>query len=99
MPGGAHLPVRYVDKIVHFGLYCLLVLLGGRALAMGTKRLAISTILTWSLVYAGYALVDEWLQQFVGRTMSAGDWMADAAGILAGTSVLLFVHRTPREQS
>ena len=42
---------------------------------------------------AGFALFDEWHQQFMARTMSWQDWLADALGSLAGATVAAVHHR------
>ena len=82
-------PPEYADKAVHFGLYFGLVWLGGRHLLAAGRNRVSRIIVAWMVFYAVYAALDEWLQQFVGRTMSAADWVADIAGIAAATIVLL----------
>ena len=47
----------------------------------------------WAAVYIAYAVLDEWLQQFVGRTTSFVDWLADVAGVLAMSLALLGFRR------
>ncbi|MEK6674508.1 MAG: VanZ family protein [Planctomycetota bacterium] len=75
------LPPGQWDKLVHAGMFFGLTVLGGRAIVI---RKGTRTILAWALIYAAYAVVDEWLQGWVHRTPSIGDWAADAVGIVLG---------------
>lgn len=91
-----HVPIRapqgfrfpHADKVVHFGMFFLLTWFGGRRLRAATGLLAGGALAGWAVVYAAYAFLDEWLQPFVGRSMTLGDWLADAGGILAATALL-----------
>ncbi len=78
----------HLDKVVHFGLFFLLVILGH--LAYGRYRSGMSrvTAFRWVVLYAAYAALDECLQPLVGRTASFIDWLADVAGILAATMLV-----------
>jgi len=89
-------PTRHADKIVHFGLFFLLTLLGYFALSGGAAGRRKRTLLVWSALYLAYAAVDEWTQQFVGRTPSLADWLADATGVSLATVVILCSGRKPR---
>ncbi len=92
---GTHLPgvtiplqtptLIQIDKIIHFfgyaGLAILLFLnLPPHRDARGL-RVLIAPLATLGLL--GYALLDEYTQQFVGRTMDPGDVIANALAILA----------------
>ncbi len=79
LPAGA-------DKLVHGGLYLILGLL----LAWGKARTGFAgPAILLLIIGAGYGALDEWHQSFVpGRDVSAGDWMADTAGVALG--LLLF---------
>ena len=78
--------VAGLDKWVHAGLFGLLGLLGALAWRSGPYRPA----LLLSLLVLG--AITEWLQQFVpGRSMSLGDWLADAAGALVGVGLVLML--------
>ncbi len=96
-----HIPIRgvglravpYGDKILHFVAYCLLAWLGGRHLLATRRRGPRALVFMWAAVYAAYATTDEWLQSFVGRTMSLGDWLADLAGVAVATIVLILGRR------
>jgi VanZ family protein len=74
-----------LDKVAHFAAYLVL----GFLLAFGASRTGLSLALAVFLGFA-YGVFDELHQSTVpGRHADAGDWIADAAGTLAG--VLLFV--------
>jgi hypothetical protein len=79
LPAGA-------DKLVHLGLYLILGLL----LAWGKTRTGFAgPAIRLLIMGAGYGALDEWHQSFVpGRDVSAGDWLADTAGVALG--LLLF---------
>lgn len=76
------------DKVIHGMMYFVLTMLGGRALIGAGRVKGFGTLLTWAGVCLIYAAMDEWLQQFVNRTPSVYDWLADAAGIMAATLIL-----------
>lgn len=87
-----HRPLRRIpylahgsDKVAHFVMYLVLALLGGRYLRSTGRRLTWRLLSLWALVYIAFAAIDEWLQQFVGRTTSVGDWQADVLGVCIGT--------------
>jgi len=84
------------DKIAHFFLYFLLAFLGGRCLRSFGRALTIPGLAFWAALYAAYAAADEWLQQFVGRDMSMGDWLADVAGIVVASLLLAATRRSPQ---
>ena len=106
MFAATHLPLspgppasRFADKIIHFVLYFMLVVLGARwFVPTGAMPPTLTTaprrILAWAAVFTAYAAFDEWLQQFVGRTMSGGDLLADTAGIAAATIILIARRRS-----
>ena len=82
-----------MDKLAHVTLYCVLTVLGGRYLEATGRSLTPALLLVWVGVYAAFAVVDEWSQQFVGRDTSLADWIADLVGIVAGTVVLAQIGR------
>ena len=82
------IPVPDADKIAHFGCYGLLAYLSGRYWASAERRRTLIRLIGWAVVYAAYGAFDEWLQQFVGRTMSLYDWLANLGGIALGTIVV-----------
>jgi hypothetical protein len=87
--GSGGLSVKGGDKAIHFALYALLAWLGGRVYVARHGRLDRSVLLLWMLVYAAYGALDEWTQGFIGRNASLYDWLADAAGIVTATIVLI----------
>lgn len=87
--------IPHGDKLAHFLLYFVLVILGDWAIRGRGRRPAVRTYITWAIAYACYAGVDEWLQQFVHRHASVGDWIADLSGILVAT-LLLALRRNVR---
>ena len=69
------------DKIAHLGLYSVL----GAALAWGVWKSRRGTFTVPLLLGIGYGALDEVHQAFVpGRDPSAGDFLADCAGVLLG---------------
>lgn len=88
------------DKIVHFFMYLGLVLLGGQRVLRRQGARAVNVFVLWAVGYALYGAFDEWSQPFVRRTMSFNDWLADAAGIVAATALLILWsrRRAPRVQ-
>ena len=75
-------------------LYFLLAWLGGRYLFVAGQTPSTPRLIAYAGLFAGYAAFDEWLQQFVGRTMSLGDWLADVAGIILATFWLICRRRS-----
>ncbi len=107
--GGGTALLPHGDKIIHFGLYYVLTMLGGRHLlaSRGRQRAAgfslrgyprglkpATRCLLWAAVYAVYAAADEWLQPFVGREMSLGDWIADVIGVASATLTITLRRRS-----
>ena len=81
------------DKVVHFGMFAVLVWLGTRYQLAVTPIPKLRRWVAWGLIYATYAGADEWLQRYANRTPSLFDWLADVAGIATATVLLVFVHR------
>ena len=81
-PSSSGLWMLVNDKVAHVGLYAVL----GATLAWGGALQPREPPRIF-LVGAGiaYGILDEWHQSFVpGRTPSAGDLVADAAGVFLG---------------
>lgn len=76
---------RGEDKLVHFLLYFFLTLFGGLRIQRLQQDQMRRRLLLWSLFYLAFAVADEWTQQFVGRTPSVNDWLADAIGVAMAT--------------
>jgi len=92
--GLRHLSFNYADKIIHLVLYFLLAWLGGRYFFVAGRAVSIAKLAGYALIYGLYAAFEEWSQQFVGRTMSLGDWLTDAAGISLATLFLALRRRS-----
>jgi len=84
---------NYADKVVHFGLYAWLTWMGAWCLSHPTGRLDTRAVLFWAAIYVVYGALDEYLQQFVGRTTDVLDWLADTAGVASATAFLWVKNR------
>lgn len=82
--------IPHLDKAVHAGLFFGLTVLGGLALGLRGRPDRVRAVLFWAVIYAAYGALDEWLQGFVRRDPDVFDWLADLAGIAAGSTFLLF---------
>jgi VanZ family protein len=92
-----HVPVpkgvpvaRGMDKVIHLVAYFALATLGGRAAVSRGVHVTPRWIVTWTVVYAVYAVLDEALQglSLVNRSASLTDWLADVAGLLLAAALL-----------
>lgn len=84
---GPHLPKRF-DKVIHFAEYLVLAILFYRGLVNPRGRERILDF--FAVICAGLVVgaLDEFTQYYLPqRNSSIMDWLADAAGILAGTSL------------
>lgn len=78
---GIEVQVPYSDKIVHFGMY--FALMTSLLIENRQKVKKNASIFILGLIPLGYGILMEILQSFtVTRSPSAGDALADAAGIL-----------------
>lgn len=77
------LPLRVPqpDKLAHFVAFGLLAFLLWKFAESYRRPVAAGFCWRALLILLAYAAVDEWLQQFVGRSTSLIDFLADAAGI------------------
>jgi VanZ family protein len=76
--------IPHSDKLVHFTAFGLLAFLFWRALDPKTSRFVV-----WAgPLLIGYAGLDEWLQQFVGRFTDFNDFIANGTGIACVLGVL-----------
>jgi VanZ family protein len=87
------MPFETSDKLYHFGGYAVLafLVLCGWELTLG--RLEPKHFFAVWLAGTCYGIVDELLQQPVGRTCDANDWLADELGVLCGLGFYLIVRR------
>jgi len=88
--GKGPVTIEHADKLVHCAAYFLLAWLGGSRLSQSAPPRLVLMLAVWAVIYALYAGLDEWLQSYVGRTMSLYDWFADLAGIIAATVLVAF---------
>jgi len=92
-----HIPgaFSYRDKVAHVTAFALLAALWWwfwqTRRALGSRFVAVS-----AAVLIGYAALDEYLQQFVGRDTDLADWIADVAGIAVALAVLELRRRRRR---
>jgi VanZ family protein len=83
VPGGDLPDFRTSDSVLHTvgftGLTCVLVV---TVAAFGVRRLGrVPFVLAVMMIYGA---MDEYTQQFVGRSTDLRDWYCDAAGTVAG---------------
>lgn len=69
------------DKLLHVVAYGLLAFLFWRFAEARRRPLPGHFVWIALAVLALYAVLDEWLQSFVGRSASLLDWLADVLGI------------------
>jgi VanZ family protein len=83
IPAPIHQGVQLGDKMLHFLAFAGLGFLLAWA-AMGRRATLAGAMAVW-LVVMTYGMLDELTQTLVpSRTMEVNDWLADAAGGLAG---------------
>lgn len=88
---------RFTDKVVHFGLYAVLTILGGRWYSAPGRTPSLRGLIGWATIYVAYAAFDEWLQGYTLRSPSLVDFLADAAGVTIATLWLARKHlRRPK---
>ncbi|HEY6003349.1 MAG TPA: VanZ family protein [Anaeromyxobacter sp.] len=87
------------DKLLHMGAYAVLAGLAVGALAR-TRLPALGRAAAVAAVLAtAYGAADEWHQSYVpGREADPWDWVADAAGAMAGAAAMTLIlrHGNPR---
>ncbi|MHB8997334.1 MAG: VanZ family protein [Armatimonadota bacterium] len=85
-----------LDKVAHLLLYGVLAALFVRASAdlrqprEHGRRVAVLCIARSFFFCALFGAVDEWHQQFFGRSTSVADWLADLVGILIGSAGMMW---------
>jgi len=93
------------DKVVHLLMYAGLAALVSRALGerLGLReQRRLVAALCFLRAFIGCCLFgafDEWHQQFVGRTTSLADWLADALGAMLGAACMLWYLSKDRRKS
>jgi VanZ family protein len=99
-PGGGPLPFGISDLLGHFAGYAILGVLVVRAIA-GARWSGVSTRAVWLawIVSSAYGITDEYHQRFVaGRSPSAIDCLADAAGAAAAIATVVAAARRRRRR-
>jgi VanZ family protein len=81
-------PLPNIDKILHGLCFGLLAFLLWRFIETFRRPASSKTFWTILVVLAGYGILDEWLQGFVGRGTDLADWIADVIGTVAVLLVL-----------
>lgn len=83
----------HADKLMHFSEYALLGALGLRALFLRGRGLSLRRALPAMLALGGLCgLCDELYQATIPtRDASAGDWLADVCGVLAGALIARWI--------
>ncbi len=89
-------PIRQPDKIAHLGAFGLLAFLFWRFAQTVWFPLSNRFVLAAAGCLIGYAALDEYLQQFVGRSTDLVDWLCDVAGIAAVLGFLEWRRRRTR---
>lgn len=91
IPEGVTLPPSIGDKSIHVVAYLILTVLGLMAVSPSNDVHVAPAAsrwrrvrLAWAFGFILYGALDEWLQQVVNRHASLADWVADAAGVVAG---------------
>jgi VanZ family protein len=71
------------DKLGHAAVYCVLAFLCARAWRChgGSEAASVERAMAMALIFGGLM---EFMQGYVGRDMSFGDWIADGVGALIG---------------
>ncbi|MBI5864776.1 MAG: VanZ family protein [Planctomycetes bacterium] len=81
------------DKVLHFAAFGGLAFLFWRAFEAAGSARAGSFAIWATMILAAYAGLDEYLQQFVGRSSDWTDFGCDAAGIVAAMLILETLRR------
>lgn len=84
------------DKYAHALAFAGLAFLYWRAVATAYPPRSVRFAVAAGLVLLVYAGVDEWLQQFTGRSVDVRDWLYGAGGIVAALVALELLRRRAR---
>jgi VanZ family protein len=89
------LPDRFPDWLAHaveYGFFTL-TLIFATSRGFDPRRRTAPRVAAAVAIASLYGITDEWHQRFVGRDMSALDWLADTAGALIMASAALWAWR------
>jgi VanZ family protein len=85
-------PFEGGDKVVHAVMYGVLAALVHRAVSSDLNSSRPLVIVVAALMT--FAALDEWHQRLIaGRSADVRDWIADVAGIAAGTALIVWTRR------
>jgi VanZ family protein len=84
------------DKQLHFMAYFILIFLCWGAI-FPYKKVNWRKISAWLILagVAGYGMIDEWSQHYMGRTMDMGDFLANLSGAVTSMVVLSIIPFIP----
>ncbi len=85
------------DKLAHFVAFALLAFVYWRFNESFARPVSARFVWAAALLLSAYAALDEYLQQYVNRTPSINDWLANVAGIV--TVLATFEIRRRRSQT
>ena len=94
-----HIPIPQVvyeakvsDKTLHFVAYLIFTFLLCSAVSPNKKINWRKKTIWWLvLVMVAYAVIDEWLQQYIGRSTDLTDFFANMKGVATGLILLSFL--------
>lgn len=81
------------DKFVHFVAFAILAFLYWRFVESFDRPLDGRFFWGALVILSAYAAIDEYLQEFVGRSADLGDWLANVTGIAAVLAILEALRR------
>lgn len=85
-----------IDKVVHASAFGVL----GFFLALGAGRFRGKILWLVPLMVSSFGILDEFHQSFsLGRSVSAGDWLADTTGGIAAAIAWWLAARQGRDQA
>jgi VanZ family protein len=89
-------PIRSPDKIAHVGAFGLLAFLFWRFAQTWWYPLSARFVLVAAGGLVAYGALDEYTQQFVGRSTDLVDWLCDVGGIVVVLGLLEWRRRRTR---
>lgn len=95
VPSSSFLEKIHFDKIVHFGMFAVIVLLSGLAIFRHKKNVSPRILASLIFLAATFGFMIELLQKYyaIGRSFDLFDLLADTLGAIAGAIALkLAIH-------
>lgn len=87
--------ISHSDKMLHFGAFAVLAYLLWRVLASSARGPTAATVWIALAILVPYATIDEYTQQFVGRSTELFDWLANLAGLATVLVTVELARRSP----